>query len=762
MRILPLLFLFISASNLLAQYVPMDIPLVKNGTPLKNPWAGGLNLPQFSEVDLNNDGIKDLVTFDREGFVMSTFINGGTPGLVDYTYAPEYMKHLPQDDAINFMLFRDYNCDGIEDIFGMYTVWGQGVGVAIWRGSYDANDTIQYTLVEDQLRYDVVGGGPFDYKMFIYNTDLPAIDDIDGDGDMDILAFTLDICFPKNVFWYKNMSVENGHNCDSLDFVLESECWGLFEETGDSSILNFGPSTDSCYNNAWFNQIPLMPRADRIRGQHSTVGSSRGPRHVGANTTTVDFNGDGVRDMALGGVTYKNVNMVSGVMINDTILITTQDYHYPVYDEPVDIYTFPGTFFLDVNNDGLTDMIAAPSETGISESVMDSVAWYYQNTGSNNNMIFDFQQKDFLVGEMLDVGRRAFPALFDYNGDGIMDMLIGGYGRCQDGGSYEYGMTLLENTGTLTAPSFEYVTNNYAGTDSLQLNGLYPTFGDMDGDNDVDMICGAQDGTLIYFENTAGVGNPVAWAAPVRNYSGIDVGDASAPHLVDLDRDADLDLVVGRFAGYIHYYENKGTASSPSFNSYPITYNLGGYNIDTANSRHPLPFVYDNNGSYEMYIGHQEGNIIHLGNIDGNILGVYDTLSENFNDFYQGRYTHMSIADLDNDNKLDYILGTGRGGVMIMVEKDTVVNTPTVKLEQKVVYLFPNPAQDELTISFLETNQGALNLTVYNALGQLVMQRNTTTNSSSYQLDISTLPAGVLFLDIQTDDYHEVVRFVKR
>lgn len=758
MKQLSLLFFLFCTVHLSAQYTPMDVPLVKNGTTLRNAWAGGLNLPQFSPVDLNNDGIKDLVAFDREGRVATAFINNGTPGVVDYDYAPAYSKRIPKD-VQNFMLFRDYNCDGIEDIFAMKSVFGQGLGVAVWRGSYDANDTIQYTLVKDQVRYDVGGGNPFDFKMFIYNTDLPSVDDIDGDGDLDMLAFTLDICFPTNVFWYKNMSVENGHGCDSIEFYLETECWGLFQESGDSSKVNFGPSADSCYSNPWFNQ--RLNTRPTIVNSVNTLEQGRNARHVGANVTTLDYNGDGVRDMALGGVTFKNVNMINGINVNDTVLINTQDYHYPVYDEPIDIYTFAATFFFDVNNDGLTDMLAAPSEMGIGEAVKDSVAWFYENTGSNSNMLFDFQQKDFLVGEMLDVGEDAFPVLLDYNADGLMDMLIGGFGRCQDGGSFDYGMTLLENTGTLTSPTFEYVTNDYAGTNALGVNNLYPTVGDLDGDGDIDMICGMQDGTLAFFENTAGVGNPVAWSPPSLFFFNIDVGDASTPHLVDLDRDSDLDLVIGRYGGMIHYYENTGGVSSPIFSSTPTSTNLGGYSIQNF-SRNPMPFVYDNNGSYELFIGHQVGNFIQLGNIDGNILGTYDTLSENFNNFYEGWNTHISMADLNNDNKLDYIFGTGRGGIRILEEKDTLTTAVEIAAVQKVVHLYPNPAQDLLNIDFLTTNQGTLHLTVYNALGQVVLQQTTSNNKQQHRLDISSLASGVLFLDVRTDNYQEVVRFVKK
>ena len=758
-NILLLLVAYWWMAPLWAQYLPMDIPVLRNGQSLPNAWAGGMNLPQFSAVDLNNNGVKDLVVFDREGRVSSTFINKGTPNQVDYEYAPSYMAHLPQMEGENFMLYRDFDGDGIEDIYGMYEVFAQGIGVAVWKGSYTVDDTIQYTLLVDQLRYDATGaGGSADNKMFIYNTDLPAIDDVDGDGDIDILAFTLDFCFPANIFYYKNMSVERGYGRDSLIYRLESECWGLFRERGDSAKVEFGPSTDSCFMNSWFNQR-LDVRQQQAGGLHS---QARGPRHIGANTTIIDFNGDSSTDMILGGVTYKNANMVSGVTINDTVLITTQDYLYPSYDKPIDIYTFPSVYFLDVNNDGVKDMLAAPSETGIGESVMDSVAWYYQNVGSNNSMNFAFQQKDFLVGEMIDLGRHAHPVLLDYNADSLLDIVVGGFGRCQDGGQYEYGMTLFVNVGTATAPAFEQVTNNFAGTDSLAINGLHPTVGDLDGDGDLDMLCGEEDGSLLYFENVAGPNATMRFAAPQRNYKGYNLGGATAPQLVDLDRDGDLDLVIGNLFGAIHYYENLGSSTVANFSSTPATTNLGGYNIQQTGSRRAMPYYYDNNGNWQLYIGHQNGNLIQLGNINNNIFGVYDTLSENFNHFYQGRQTQLAIADINNDGKLDYLLGTGRGGLTFMTEASAVIATRDLNTPQQLLQVFPNPATDLLTLQFQKIPQGTLQVTIYNALGQALLQQAWQPSSQQEQLSLKGLPAGMLFIQVEGEGYRETVQVVKQ
>ena len=41
------------------------IPVTEYGNTLSMPWTGGINYPQWGEVDINNDGLKDLFMFDR-------------------------------------------------------------------------------------------------------------------------------------------------------------------------------------------------------------------------------------------------------------------------------------------------------------------------------------------------------------------------------------------------------------------------------------------------------------------------------------------------------------------------------------------------------------------------------------------------------------------------------------------------------------------------------------------------------------------------
>ncbi len=81
------------------------INVFENNRSLQMPFAGGMDVPQFSHIDLNNDGKKDIVTFDREGYRVSTYINIGGPNQIKYEYDPQYVKAFQK--MLNWLLLVD-------------------------------------------------------------------------------------------------------------------------------------------------------------------------------------------------------------------------------------------------------------------------------------------------------------------------------------------------------------------------------------------------------------------------------------------------------------------------------------------------------------------------------------------------------------------------------------------------------------------------------------------------------------------------------
>jgi len=102
-------------SNAQMSFIRVDtVQVIDQTLPLKNAWAGGLNHPLFSEIDLNGDSIMDLVAFDLGGppgnYRLMPFINHGDSGKIDYHYAPEYISRFPPLNQ--WMVTYDYNHDG--------------------------------------------------------------------------------------------------------------------------------------------------------------------------------------------------------------------------------------------------------------------------------------------------------------------------------------------------------------------------------------------------------------------------------------------------------------------------------------------------------------------------------------------------------------------------------------------------------------------------------------------------------------------------
>lgn len=155
----------------------------------------------------------------------------------------------------------------------------------------------------------------------------------------------------------------------------------------------------------------------------------------------------------------------------------------------------------------------------------------------------------------IDVGIYSAPALIDLDTDGDLDLVIGTY----------YGtLDYYENSGDQRQAKFLRKTTSPFST--IDLNGnttagySVPTFGDIDGDSDQDLILGSADGKIRFYRNTnlifteiTGTGNP---------FGSIDIGDYSAPSLADIDADGDLDLFVGTADGRIRFYRNIGNETT--------------------------------------------------------------------------------------------------------------------------------------------------------------------------------------------------------
>ncbi len=741
----------------LLYHLPIDI--YEDNLKLQLGDVGGWNNPQFSAADLNNDGIDDLVVFDRTDNRFFTFLNGGTANTVDYTYAPQFQENMPE--VTKFMTIKDYNCDGIPDVFGRPVEPLNGI--TVHTGSYNANDElvfsrfINYSDTAPNSSFRQVGvlyyylASDFPAVTYVALTDIPAIEDIDGDGDIDILNFNQS---GGHMIWYENQSVEQGFGCDSFIYELRTDCWGRFAESATDNNIILSPSLDSCVGFAGFTFGKYQTQTDSVVIASGTS-TDRNPRHISSTTTAFDIDGDGDKDVLIGDVSSSTIVLGINGYNADTALITSKDSIFPNYDVPIRMNDFPATFIVDVNNDNKKDLIIAPNEPNASQNI--NCSMFYKNVSSTAAATFEYVQEDFLVGEMLDVGSRAVPVYFDYNLDGLLDLVIGSEGEYSTTGIDKGRLHLYENTGTATAPQFTLVDPDYLNVSALNVKAVHPTFGDIDGDNDQDLIIGLENGKLYFYENIASIGSTASFATVVPDYQGIDAGVYAAPLLIDINRDGLMDLLVGEYLGTVTYHENSGTATNPVFNVVTVPFgnnSLGGIDVRPIGSStgNAAPFAIERDGEYELFIGSKNGDIYHYDSIDNNLTGAFAVRSEHFSDLNEGLYTRLAIADINADGFLDFVIGNQRGGIRFYsLDTNTTTTQQLVTAELPEITVFPNPANDFINLNFNGERYKNLEIYIINSLGQIVESELINNHNNIERINLPTLPNGIYFCKIQTE-----------
>ena len=708
-----------------------NIQVIKNGIQQKHPWVGGLDYCQYSNIDLDFDGVADLLIFDKTTNKILTFLQKGATGVTDFEYAPSYEKAFEEDiDAkfIGWFLLADYNLDGKPDIFT-----ARPGGIRVYKNTSSVATGLSFEVASSFLSTTVNGNFEF---IFSSQSSIPALDDIDNDGDLDILSFYLGSC----VRYYKNMSNETYGNSDSLIFKTVNVCYGDFQESADDNTISLNSCCGPQVNDPEFvfNERPLLNLDDRHSG--------------GSTLLSLDLDGDQMKDLIIGDALYRNLTMLmnGGTQPNTIISMVSQDNLYLGLQLP----NMPGTFHVDVNNDNIRDLLVSPSAVLGAQNYKSN--WYYKNDGADDFPDFQFQQNDFLQSEMIDFGSGALPVLFDHNGDGLQDLLVSIKAKYNlINGSTASRIAYYENTGTATNPEFTLITEDYMNLASLGGGGnwyFYPAFGDLDGDGDEDMVLGENVGNFKYFENTAGAGNPAAFAnftiITDNNASVINEGNLSVPKLVDLNRDGKLDLILGKRSGKLSYYENIGTSTNFEFELKTAT--LG--NVDVSeywiNVGFAIPEFLDVDNEYHLIVGSKSGALHYYDQIEGNLASSFHLVDTALEDIYIGDFSAPAIADFDGDGRFEMILGNQRGGVALFKSAPIVeLGLTTYDIELNI---YPNPADQHFIIDLSESGVKAINkasFTLIDMTGKEVIQEQLISKNMT-KVNTDKLGRGLYVLRI--------------
>ena len=170
-----ILILFLFSKDSIGQlFVARDtICVIENNYVLKMPWANGINYSNISSTDLNYDGKKDLVVYDRLNNFgagrFRCFINNGSSGQTKYLSAPELSYYFPQ--VYGWAILLDYNCDAKEDLF-CYT----SLGIMVYKNVSSPANPVQFVIADTLLESNYnPGGNPTYGNIFASSVGVPGI-----------------------------------------------------------------------------------------------------------------------------------------------------------------------------------------------------------------------------------------------------------------------------------------------------------------------------------------------------------------------------------------------------------------------------------------------------------------------------------------------------------------------------------------------------------------------------------------------------------
>ncbi len=462
--------------------------------------------------------------------------------------------------------------------------------------------------------------------------DLPAptVCDFDGDGTLDLFVSS-----PNNYtqrYIIQNESLElgdtityNGHNLNFNDPVNV-----FFTDVDDDGDLDMYTGV---------NKYLYIPLNDGTGNMTSVSIVTAGGSYIQVSTDFIDptfgdIDGDGDLDLFIGdGVGYVLFaeGTDTGFMALDTVMIDTAKLHVQYYASPA---------LADLDGDGDLDLYVGDLNGNIN---------IFENDSGN----FSFQGLMQADSDTLDFGYFANIEFADLDSDGDLDLLIGTYNMT----SYLWEVDYLKNDGS---GNFTFDKKLFYPIGEIN-NGQYSSvaFCDIDNDGDEDLFTGNINDSYIYeYENYQ---DNFFFVDTLKDAGGnnISAGLISDPEFADLDGDGDLDLYVGSNNGRISVYGNDGN-NNFTFDS---LLQAGGVNIVVGSWTAPDFVDIDNDGDLDLFVGSND-NYVHFFENSGNGIFLADSLLYADGEPIQINWiTVPEFVDYDNDGDLDLLVGAYPYGI---------------------------------------------------------------------------------------------------
>lgn len=577
-----------------AQFVPHAARIIvqdPDGRPMRHPFLGGFDVPRPQLVDIDGDGDLDLFLQERSGEIIF-FEHLGEA----WTWRTDRFQEL---DVGEWFRFVDLDGDGDPDLLGEAR-FGY---IKAWHNA-GTRTAPQFALASDSLR-DSDGVPIFADRQNILN-----VVDIDCNGRLDL--------FLGRVTGTIDRYEQDGTSADGLPrFRLLAERWEGIEIVG---------------------QVPGSPGIIPER-----------PSMHGANTMAFgDIDSDGDLDLLWGDFFEPGLLLIPNTGSCQHPALRTAPQRFPS-GNPLNTTGYNAPAVGDIDGDGDLDIVIGviggaytPSQSGVNNLyVIEQVA-----PGK-------FEVRTSRMIPTVDVGSESMPLLADLDGDADLDLLIGNKISPDDITSAE--LILFENVGTGAAPVLRE-----RGPIGIRGEFHYaPAAADLDGDGQPELIVGTWRDRVMLYRNTGTAATPM-WTLADSGLAVITRGSNTVPSLGDLDGDGDLDMLVGEASGALNLYRNVGTRAVPRFELVTDTFQ----GIDVGRRSTPHLVDLDRDGTLELLVGSEEGTIQVWRNAtrDGAIQFVLDPSIRMTGD----AYSSLASGDLDGDGVIDLLMGAVAGGLRLV------------------------------------------------------------------------------------------------